>query len=76
MRIPKYISPSSLSKFESDRRTFYERYLCDIRTERTPQFDFMAVGSAFDAFVKNAIYEAVFGIGSSKGTDYDKDTTG
>lgn len=74
MRIPKYISPSSLSKFESDRRTFYERYLCDIRTERPPQFDFMAVGSAFDAYVKSAIYEAVHGANATKGTPYELET--
>lgn len=74
MRTPEYISPSSLSKFESDRRTFYTRYLCDIRSERPPQFDFMAVGSAFDGFTKNAIHVAIFGEQATKGTPYERDT--
>ena len=74
MRTPKYISPSSLSKFESDRHSFYTRYLCDIRTERPPQADFMAVGSAFDGFTKSAIHVAIHGEQATKGTPYEKDT--
>ncbi len=74
MRIPKYLSPSSLSKFESDRRTFYTRYLCDIRSERSPQQDFMGVGSAFDGFVKHQIHRDIYGEAATKGTPYDRET--
>ena len=74
MRIPKYISPSSLSKFESDRRDFYTRYLCDTKTKRSPQMDFMAVGSAFDGFTKHQIHRDVFGLAATKGTMYDRET--
>lgn len=74
MKIPEYISPSSLSKFESDRQTFYTRYLCEKKTERPPQADYMAVGSAFDAFTKSAIHSAVFGEEATKGTEYERDT--
>lgn len=73
MRTPKYLSPSSLSKFETDRRTFYTRYLCDIKTERTPQMDFMAVGSAFDAFVKHEIHKDIHGTSATNGTPYERD---
>jgi hypothetical protein len=74
MRIPKYLSPSSLGKFESDRREFYKRYLCDIKTERHPQMDFMAVGSGFDAYVKSQIHTDIFGTAATVGTEYERDT--
>ena len=73
MRIPKYLSPSSLSKFESDRRTFYTRYLCEIKTPKPPQKDYMAVGSAFDAFTKHEIHKDIFGTTATKGTPYERD---
>lgn len=73
MRTPKYISPSSLSKWEESRQTFYMWYLCDFRTPRPPQKDFMAVGSGLDAFVKSAIHEAIYGKEATKGSPYEFD---
>lgn len=72
MRTPKYLSPSSIGKFESDRMTFYMRYLCDTRTPRPPQIDFMAVGSAFDAYTKHQIHRDIFGEAATKGGQYDR----
>lgn len=66
MRIPKYISPSSLGKWESNREEFYKQYLCDERMPRTPQTEAMAVGSAFDAFVKSELVADLFGTGSTE----------
>jgi len=74
MRTPKYLSPSSLAKFEKNRREFYERYLCDVKTQRPPQETFMAVGSAFDGFVKHQIHSDIFGAEATKGTMYDRET--
>ena len=74
IRTPKFLSPSALSKFESDRQTFYERYLSMVRKARPPQQDFMAMGSAFDAFVKSAIHNAIFGSAATKGTPYEFET--
>ena len=72
MRMPKYLSPSSISKFENDRTTFYIRYLCDHKTPRPAQKDFMSVGSAFDAFVKHQIHRDIFGEGATTGGQYDR----
>ncbi len=61
MRIPKYLSPSSLSLWESDREEFYLKHLAEVRAPRLPQKNYMAVGSAFDAYVKSALHAALFG---------------
>ena len=61
MRTIKYISPSSLSCFYQDREEFYLRYLAEIRVPKIPQSRPMAIGSAFDAFVKNYIMGALVG---------------
>lgn len=61
MRIPKYLSPSSLKTFEKDRSEFYLKYLADNRPDRMPQTQPMAAGSAFDAYVKSYIYKTLFG---------------
>jgi len=74
LRIPKFLSPSSLSKFESDRQTFYERYLSTVRTQRPPQINYMAAGSAFDAHVKSAIHKAIFGEAVNKGSQFEFST--
>jgi len=74
MRTPKYISPSSLAKWEESRETFYMFYLCDYRTPRPPQKDYMAMGSALDAFVKSEIHRAIHGEAANKGTPYEFQT--
>jgi hypothetical protein len=61
MRLPKYMSPTSLKLWESDRDTFYIQYLCEQRTPRPPQTSPMAVGSAFDAYVKSFLVERLLG---------------
>lgn len=62
MRKPKYLSPTSIDKFYSDIDEFYLSYLADERPPRFPQTQPMSVGSAFDAFVKSYLYEALFGV--------------
>jgi len=60
MRTP-YLSPSSLACWDKDREEFYIRYLAESRPPRMPQTQAMAVGSAFDAFVKGWICEFLGG---------------
>lgn len=57
MRIMKYLSPSSMKKFYEDRELFYMEYLSDNKKIREPQTTPMAVGSAFDAFVKSDLHK-------------------
>jgi len=61
MRTPEYISPTSLALFFEDRTEFYLRYLADNRPPRIPQNRPMAIGSAFDAYIKSYIDKALFG---------------
>lgn len=61
MRLPKYLSPSSLKTFEKNRQEFYLRYLADNRPERMPQTEPMSVGSSFDAHVKSYLHKALIG---------------
>ncbi len=73
LRIPKYLSPSSLSKFEESRPEFFERYMSPIKTQRPPQMDFMAMGSAFDAFVKSQIHSDIHGEAATTGGKFDRE---
>jgi len=61
IRTPTYLSYSSLSLFEADPDEFYLKYLAENRPARLPQTGPMCVGSAFDAYVKSALHEALFG---------------
>ena len=61
MRKPKYISPTSYSTFNDDRTLYYLRYLAENRLPRDPQTRPMAVGSAFDAFIKAYLYKNLIG---------------
>ncbi len=61
MRQIEYLSPSSISVWEQDREQFFQQYLADERPPREPQNAPMAIGSAFDAYVKSYIHEALFG---------------
>lgn len=56
MRTIEAISPTALKVWETDRELFYQRYLSDNRPPRDPQTEAMAVGSAFDAYVKSALH--------------------
>lgn len=71
MREYKFLSPSALSKYESNRDLFFLHYLCEPRVKRPPQEPFMAVGSSVDAFIKSAIYEAVHGKDALKGSQFE-----
>ena len=55
----KYLSPTSVKMFNNDPEVFYRHYV--MRGARTPQTQPMAVGSAFDAFVKCHLYARLFG---------------
>lgn len=68
MRQPKYMSPTSLKIFESDREEYYINYLADNRPPRAPQTQPMSVGSAFDSFVKSYLYEKLVG----QNAEYEK----
>lgn len=61
MRKPNYLSPTSLKMFYDDRDAFYIQYLADNKTPRPPQTAPMAVGSAFDAYVKSYLVEKLAG---------------
>lgn len=63
MRTPKYLSPTSIDKYESDPEEFYLQYIADERPPRFPQTQPMSVGSAFDAFIKNYYHDCLFGKG-------------
>lgn len=55
MRQLKSLSYSSLSSFERDAETFYLERLADVRLTREKQGPPAAIGSAFDARVKNRL---------------------
>ena len=61
MRIPEYISPTALMAWEKSPEEYYLQYLADRRPPRIPQTQPMAVGSAFDAYIKSYYHEALFG---------------
>lgn len=61
MRMPKYLSPSSVKTFEKDIEDFAVKYLLKNRPKRPPQTQPMSVGSAFDAYVKSYLYHGLFG---------------
>ena len=74
LRIPKALSPSALFKFESEREAFFERYLSPVKVKRPPQEDYMAMGSALDAFVKSDIHTKVHGAAATKGGQFEFET--
>jgi len=64
VRIPKYLSYSSLSTMEKNPEEFYVTRLAEHRPPREPQSQPMAVGSAFDAYTKAELHAALFGRGA------------
>jgi len=71
MRKPRYLSPTSLMKWENDQEEFYMQYLAEERPPRFPQTQPMAVGSAFDAYVKSYFHEVLFGKGNDPRFSFD-----
>ena len=63
MRTIKYLSPTSIKLFDKSPEEFYERYLADEKTPRDPQYPVMAVGSAFDAYIKHYLSAELLGSG-------------
>lgn len=64
MRIPEYMSPTSLRMFYEDIDTYYKNYLSPNRPPRFPQNKAMAAGSAFDAYVKADLYKKIVNKGN------------
>ena len=52
LRTIEYLSPTALFDWRANREEFYRKRLADNKLPRMPQTDAMAVGSAFDAYVK------------------------
>lgn len=69
MKSPTYLSPTSMSKWAENPQGYYLRYLSDVAQPEEPQTQAMSVGSAFDAYVKSHLYEALFGSPSATGND-------
>lgn len=65
MRMPTYLSPTSISLWGKDRDEFYLYYLADNRPPRIPQNQAMSIGAAFDAYVKSFLHERLFGKGAN-----------
>ncbi len=71
MRIPEYLSYTSLTLFYADRQEFYLKHIADTRPARLSQTQPMSIGSGFDAYGKNAIAERVWGKGVKPQFDFD-----
>ncbi len=71
MRIPTYLSYSSVTLFEKEVDEFFLKYLAENRPGRLPQTPAMCVGSSFDAYVKAALHEAIFGKGHDPAYELD-----
>lgn len=65
----KYLSPSSIDLWRRDRVEFYFRYM--MKAKQLPQTQPMAVGSAFDAYVKAWIMERLYGSVTINGKSTD-----
>lgn len=74
MRIPSYLSPSSIMTWNKDRVEFYRKYLCSVCYPRMAQTEPMSVGSAFDAYVKAYIAKGLGIVCSELQLDYLLDT--
>lgn len=64
MRIPTYLSYSSMSLFEKQPDEFYLKHLADHRPPRMPQEKPASIGSSFDAYAKSWLHERLFGVGA------------
>lgn len=61
IRKPEFLSPSAIKTFEDNIEDYVIRYLLQVRPPRPPQTEPMAVGAAFDAYVKSYLYHNLFG---------------
>jgi len=53
--MPDYLSPSALMLWLEKPKDYYTRYMTTVRAPREPQNEAMALGSGFDAFVKDSL---------------------
>jgi len=70
------LSPTALHQWERNREEFFMTRLAENRETRDPQSPAMAVGSAFDAFVKCSLYYHLFGNEGPNHIDRDGNDTG
>lgn len=61
MHKPKYLSPTSLKLWRENREEFYMQHLAERRAPKMLQTAPMAIGSAFDAYVKSRLSQTLFG---------------
>ena len=61
MRQLSYLSPTSIMTYQKDKEAFYLQYCADNRPPREPQNQAMAIGAAFDAYVKAYLTTSLFG---------------
>lgn len=71
MRQPRYLSPTAITLYRRDPEAYYIQYLSDVRPEREPQTQAMAIGSAFDAYAKSDLHEKLFGKGNDPKYAFD-----
>jgi len=74
MRRPRFLSPSSKARWQTNRTGFYLKYLAEVKMDREPQANFMGVGSGFDARVKSEIMERTYGKTMMAGSAYHFET--
>ena len=65
MKTPRSLSYSSMTLWEKNPEEYFLRYLAEHPAPRLPQEPPMAVGSAFDAYVKAAINYRLYGMAVS-----------
>lgn len=65
-RKPQYLSPTNIKLFFKDREEWYFNYISPVKPPRMPQTVPMAIGSAFDAYVKAELYHLVYGDGDER----------
>lgn len=66
MRIPKFLSPSAVALWQKDKEQYFIKYLAENRPPSVKQTGPMAVGSAFDAYIKSYLYKRFIGVGNEK----------
>ena len=73
MRKRDYVSPTALKIWQTDPEKYYNQYLVEAKIPREPQTPAMAVGSAFDAFVKSYLHDKIYGPNHKDAEIYDLD---
>ncbi len=71
LRKPEYLSPSALFTYENNNEEYFMRYLAPIKLPPSPQTQPMASGSAFDAYVKSHLHNAIYGKNHKDAAKYE-----